>query len=514
MNFNYHRIPHWPPLAWLVEISVDECIDVHHGKWVETQGKWFIEGVWAGDFTAGDFDQTDLVSGSGARIRGDNVWFVSSGSNVDRLHSLRKQDNVYISNSLCCLLNWVDGDAKLEYLNYVNDFAEYRYTIFGESCRYFPSTAGSIQLTYFANLLWDGEDLQVNSKPSAKRQFKSFDNYNGFLKESMASITENAMHAGRRRPFEIICSLSNGYDSPTVAALAKSVRKIEAFTVEKDRDGDNDSGAEIASMLNIPCHMVNRQAWYDTRLAEVPFVACSGSVGDLVFKSAEKLLRGKVLLLGGPGGDTGWTKNASLPTSMAVGGGALLGLTEYRLWAGFIGCSVPMWGIRQIRDIMHISNSPEMEPWDTGGNYSRPICRRIVEQAGVSRSSFGVEKRGVSFVPSTSVRRLSEASMNDFVKWLEDKANQSPQGEGLKISVNIAIFLDSMVQGLQKIIDTTSPRLNDWRLGKLRVFNNIVQKKFGSPYYHHHYLVHWAIDRSKQRYNEESGMGMNIQSRH
>ena len=504
MQFNYRSMPQWPPLAWLAECTPgSDTINVYHGERIETTDQWFIAGAWAGKFSEGGFDATDIVAGSGARIRGEKVWFVSSGSNVDRLHSFQKNGGAILSNSLCCLLSWVDGSPDIGYLSYAKDFSDYRYTVFGVHSLSFPSSAGPVKLTYFANLLWNFEQLEEHDKPCRERRLGSFDDYVTFLKDSLSLVAENAAHSGRLNPFKLLCSVSNGYDSPTVAAIAKSVCDVEAFTVEKDRDGRDDSGAAIAAKLDIPCHVVDRDLWREAQLAEVPFIACSGSVGDMVFKSAEKLLKGKILLLGGPGGDTSWNKNARISEPMAVGGGALLGLTEFSIWAGFVSCPVPMWGIRQIRDIIHISNSAEMGPWDTGGKYTRPICRRILEDAGVPRSYFGIGKRGVSFVPHSIGQSLSESSKGDFMAWFDRLFEGSSDGRRPGGSPELARIVDTTVPILEKLIGVFIPLLDRRGLWQVRKFFTSVQKRLNEPYYHYKYLIHWAVDRAKQRYSSK-----------
>ena len=65
---------------------------------------WFCEAVWEGPFSDGGFDETDIVFGSGVRIRGDRVVFVASGIHIDRLLSVDTPDGVLVSNSLACLL--------------------------------------------------------------------------------------------------------------------------------------------------------------------------------------------------------------------------------------------------------------------------------------------------------------------------------------------------------------------------------------------------------------------------
>lgn len=491
---------HWPPLAWLAECSAnDETIGVYHGTWIETKERWFCEAVWAGDFLAGDFDKTDIVSGSGARIRDNTLWFVSSASNINRLHSLRKGGTTFVSNSLICLLARVEGNCDLDYLAYSADFANYTHTVFGNHSLDFPSSAGPVEMTYVANLLWNGEELAERDKPRNTPRFNSFNDYCNFMQATMRLVASNAAHEGRSHPFKLLCPLSNGYDSPTVAALAHELSGIEAFTFNRDSHGADDSGEAIAAALGIPCHVIDRNAWRTSSLAEVPFLACSGSVGDLAYKPAEKLLRGSVML-SGYGGDIVWDKNTHPSSRLAIGDGSMLGASEYRLWAGFISCAVPFWGIRRLADIIRLSNATEMQPWDTGGDYNRPICRRIVEGSGVDRSLFGTRKRGVSVVPRLRRDYLSPTSLENLLAWLGEQAAGSRGGGFSLPGPTRARLLDRVVTLLSAVAGLFN-RLRRrrgfrWLSGPLGSLNNRLTR----PYYHHQYYVHWANDRAKQRY--------------
>ena len=81
MRLRDRPIAEWPPLAWLARCRPGETtIDVFHGRRVEIAADWLCEAAWNGSFADGDFDRTDLVFGSGVRVRGDRVCFVSSGS--------------------------------------------------------------------------------------------------------------------------------------------------------------------------------------------------------------------------------------------------------------------------------------------------------------------------------------------------------------------------------------------------------------------------------------------------
>jgi hypothetical protein len=504
MRFEYTTMAHWPPLAWLAQCSSrDDSVLVRHGEWVEAREHWFCEGVWDGEFPAGDFDNTDIIAGSGARLRADKLVFVSSGSDIDRLHFLDRGESILVSNSLVCLLAWVDGEADPSYFAYGADFADYRYTVFGKRTLAFPSSAGTVGLTYFANLVWSNGQLVETDKPCGDRRFSCFSDYQDFMHVSMRLVAGNAKHESRSRPFRLLCPLSNGYDSPTVAALAHGLGDVEAFTFDTDREGNDDSGEAIAATLGIPCHVIDRDAWLAGRLAEVPFIACSGSIGDLPFQPAERLLESAVLL-SGYGGDLTWDKHASSSPPVAIGGGSMLGLTEYRLWAGFLNCPVPLWGIRQLDDLIRLSNAAEMQPWDVGGNYTRPICRRIVESAGVPRTAFGVGKRGVSVVPRARIHYLSPASLEDLFAWLRERREQGKPPGGKFPHPMVARFLDHILTPLATATGVLERIVRRRPLKWLARPVNAVGERLTRPYYHHHYLVHWAIDRAKRRYRTDT----------
>lgn len=105
MLFEYKLVADWPPLAWLARChDASQAMTIFHGQRVEITPEWFCEAVWAGPYEDGGFDQTDIIAGSGGRLRDGRAIFVSSGSTVDRLNSLEVADGAWVSNSLACLL--------------------------------------------------------------------------------------------------------------------------------------------------------------------------------------------------------------------------------------------------------------------------------------------------------------------------------------------------------------------------------------------------------------------------
>ena len=98
-------VPGWPKLAWVASfVEGSEEIRVLHGPMVETSPDWIVEAVWAGDFQSGAFDLTDLVFGTGIRLRDNRAVFVSSGTPFDRLVYYKDQENWFVGNSFPALL--------------------------------------------------------------------------------------------------------------------------------------------------------------------------------------------------------------------------------------------------------------------------------------------------------------------------------------------------------------------------------------------------------------------------
>src|SRR5205807_1788478 len=79
-------------------------------------------------------------------------------------------------------------------------------------------------------------------------------------------------------------------------------------------------------------------------------------------------------------------------------------------------------GVRQIGDVSALSRSSAMAPWDVPGAYSRPICRRIVEPAGVPRDAFGVRKQTASVLFFERDDMLSPGSLAEYGEWLREHA--------------------------------------------------------------------------------------------
>ena len=425
MRFEFTLEPAWPPLAWLAKCPKGGGpVLIVHGRRVERATAWFCEAVWTGPYAAGDFDKTDLVFGSGGRLREDSAMFVSSGSTVDRLQTLETRDAVWVSNSLACLLASLDGHVDPTYPRYFRDFQSVirglrRYK------RTLATSAGPVRLVYFSNLRWDGQCLHEVEKARPVRDFSAFGPYRDFLASSLCRLAENMAAGERAHPFALLGTISSGYDSATIAALAREAGLREVISFEHSRSGIDDTGREIAGVLGLRLSTVSRSAWQSLRTPEIPFVAADAKGEEVHYTAAEPLLAGRVLLTGFHG-DEMWDRaawplplNADLVRSDQCG----LSLTEYRLWAGFIHCPAPFMGARQFPAVNAISRSPELAAWDVGGAYTRPICRRILEEAGVRRDAFGVAKKNTSVLLFERSTFLVPGSWSAYAAWLAEHAD-------------------------------------------------------------------------------------------
>jgi hypothetical protein len=498
MRFEYQLVPEWPPLAWLAMWQqASETAIVQHGGRVETNGEWFCEAVWAGDYASGDFDLTDIVAGSGGRIRNNTIIYVSSGSTVDRLISIQIGDSYFVSNSLPCLLAAAGADVDASYPKYYEDLLTIIQGI--DSYRPFLSTtAGPVRLTYFDNLVWNSKTLEVRPKPVEHRDFSSFERYRYFLSTSLGLLAKNMAAAPRLYPYRMLGTLSSGYDSCTVTALAREAGCSEALCINMARGGVEEGGEAIAAFLGVRPLVIERTGWVSEVNPEPPFIIGDAMGTDVPFKSSEPHLLGRVLLTGYHG-DVIWAKEGKLVNEYIVRGDQSgLSLTEYRLHAGFIHCPIPFWGVKQIRDLRALSISPEMESWDVPGNYSRTICRRIVEEAGVPRKLFGQSKAATA-APFNEI--LTPASMLDYLEWIKrgrwnwlKRGRLPPMASDEFERKVLQIMKEPPMRKLRSLLSRT-PVL--WRI----TFDKYPDLDTPTPLRRH--LFPWALEIEKAKYKKD-----------
>ena len=408
----------WPPLAWIARCEQSNpAINVRHGPQVEVRDGWMCEAVWDSEFGAGDFDRTDLVFGSGIRLRGDRAVFVPAGATVDRLQFAELDGVTWVSNSMACLLAETGIEVDAAYGRYFDFFWSVTRGLDGY-LRRVPTNRGRLEVAFFRNLVWDGERLSEKDKPNPARDLGSFEAYRHFLEAALVRIVANMAAEERRHRYEMVSSISSGYDSTASTVLARTAGLRRAFSFRTARGGGHDHGEDMARLLGLDLELVDRTAWRGVPFSEIPYLAVNGAGQDIIFSSASEHLRGRVLVSGFDG-DRVWGKEKThLTPDLARTSDGGLAFTEHRLQLGCIHLPVPGLGARQAREINEISHGPEMAAWDVPGDYSRPISRRIVEEAGIPRESFGMHKRAATNHFRRGEAVLTDQTRSSYYRWL------------------------------------------------------------------------------------------------
>lgn len=291
MNLSFKQILKWPKLAWVASFRQgSNNITVLYGHCVEIGPCWCAEAVWAGDFKKGDFDQTDLIFGSGIRCRDEQVTFSSSGTTLDRLYYSRVNGLWYVSNSLPALLACSKSSLKVNYLKYREDIRSIERGL-KKYQRILPAEPEDINMIVFNNLVYDGKQLAEKVKPDSAPSFRTYEDYYEFLKDTAKSLQQNFSDPNRHYRVLPLATISSGYDSPAAAVMAKHAGCNEAVSITDATSiiGKSDSGLKIANALGMNCKIYKRVP--DQYHNEIAFWASAGIDFDLKRLSLERRSR-------------------------------------------------------------------------------------------------------------------------------------------------------------------------------------------------------------------------------
>ncbi|HXK25891.1 MAG TPA: hypothetical protein VMS55_24705 [Myxococcota bacterium] len=404
MRFEYQRVESLPRLAWCARLARGaSSMRVRHGPWVETRADRFFEGAWDGDFADGRFDAATAFTGSGCIARESEVVCVASMNACEWLFALRDGDELWISNSLVFALVEADDAPDLSYPCYYGDIlGVFRAGVTRPERAWVPTRRGRRLFLHPCVSLRVSADLVITREP--RREPAPPDRYEDYLhrlEDTLARVLSNAADERRSRRLRPVVAVSRGYDSPAVAVMASraGVREAVTFTDVKGT-GEADSGREIAERLGLRVTEYPHLAYRDLPgMPEAEASLCDWG-WNAPYAAMEPQLTG-ALLLSGSHGDIVWRTSPVFPslrhpTATTTGGGSML---ELRLRAGYAHMAVPYVVSMDPRPLRRISLSAEMRPWSIGGDYDRPIPRRIVEQAGIPREGFGRSKSNAAHAP-------------------------------------------------------------------------------------------------------------------
>ena len=498
--------PHLPKLAWLAILKQgSQAIKVLHGEWVETSPHFVFEGAWASDFEATDFDCCETVVGSGMVLRDGRAVFCSGSHVMFRLHILQQGHEMFISNSFVYCLTAAGHRLKSDYALYFRDFQsivrglkKYRTQV--------PLDNGRMRLLYVDNFAV-GSDLKIVyvRKPGAP-EFSGYEEYRGYLEETLRQIRENSASPSRKITYAPISTISSGYDSAACAVLARGIGCTTAITFPQARGSEeSDSGAEVGRQLGYSIVAVDRLAYQNKEnYPEAEFIAggTAGDSGDFVFASLEDLLPKKLLITGFTG-DGVWNPDEYPNRLMIQDGLGGTMMEEFRLRVGFVHLPLPIIGGLKGPELCKISQSPEMRQWVLGTGFDKPIPRRILEEAGVPRTWFGSNKKatGARFFdgpnrgPEDLRGHLSPSSYRDYQLY----------------------FIDFYKPNWQEYYYFVMSKFR-WILDRSYViFNRLIRRRFGlwelKPRALRHYvpwigknwlLFHWAVEKTSERYEKSA----------
>lgn len=330
----------------------------------------------------------------------DFVTFVTPNHLQESLYSLVQNDEFLISNSLPFLLAYSGHQLDTNYYGYEYDLN----SIFFGSKRCVKELKlknAIVQMHRYCNLKVSCNLLWEEIPKSAKVELRTFNDYKLKMSETLHKIISNASDAKRKCQYNLVTTVSKGYDASASSALVHDLGCNTALTFSSPEKYVNDSGVEIAQLLGYKNIIEGDGCAYmnNTALWEAESASC-GDVGCLVaFNTFEQVYKDSLLFLGLKG-DSIWGKDESLANrnfdfiKMSI---AAEQNPEHYLRNNTIAISVPLILGYEWPSIYEINNSSEMEKYSVGGEYDRPIPRRLVEEKGVPRKAFGLKKHGAGF---------------------------------------------------------------------------------------------------------------------
>src|SRR5699024_7406990 len=393
MELKVNMMEDLPKFSWLTKIEKENnIVNLYCGKWVDYTNDFFVEGAWEGDFQEGGFDKSLAFTGSGGIIKKDNIKFVAPCNTLEAIYSIKLNNKYFFSNSMSFLLEITNQELDFNYLDYENDILSISDGIY-DYIREIPLENGnSIELHYF-------ENVEVNLNLELKKEVKpepikfiSFQGYYSYLVDTLKHLNENFNNKNRKQILNPLVFTSNGYDSPTCAALGKEIGCNKAVVFESKKS-KIDTGKPIVELLGYEEIIQRNELDYLKTSRTEEFVA-NGELGtSIYFSVVEKELEGTFVLSGGHG-DWIWDKHVQPNDEILRNFFPGTSRKEYRLRVGYQNVVIPFFSVQSHADIHQISNSSEMKPWSLGNDYDRPIPRRIVEDKGIPREMFGIEKDG------------------------------------------------------------------------------------------------------------------------
>ena len=487
MKINYVETEGIPILSWCALIKEHNEVTVYHGEGVYISDLGFIEGAWDGDFSTFNFEQADFLLGSGGKLNANGqMIFATPSHTLERLYSILIGEELYLSNSLPVILTFSKTALMADYIYYERDFCSIVHGL-KDYVKNIPlQNEQTLTIHYYCNLqIKNGHLIEL---PKAEiKPFKHFAQYKTRLFNTVNKIVQNSQAPERESAYGLVTTISQGYDASACATIAKQFGCDVALTFNEPDRYLEDSGAPIAEALGYSTIITKNADYFkkNSDLLEAEFLA-SGELGNnAIFIAFEEEFKGNIVVTG-IGGDFFWDINEISNNQFVFfdENYPQFSMMEYRLRVGFIMLPIPYYGAAQWESIHQINFADNMKHYRLGGNYDRPIPRRLLEEAGVDRALFANKNIGAGFNYrydnlSRLKSRMSSTSFTDFHCYYQQNRRKS-----LMNSLYWIRFLWS-----SKIIYT------NFLLQKLHISKQITRDyplvpNPGPP----SYLIQWAVN--------------------
>ena len=379
-----------PPMAWVLRARAP-IAQMACGDLVRRIGEGVFEGTWTGESGEDGILGSTTTFGSGVLVDRGSLVIVPPSHLLEAVYVSERADVLFASNSFPGLL----AAAQLELdprVDYPQVFAQSGDGIFRFSV---PTLSEPVVVVLYEPMRLGADGSTTIASRPREAPFTSFEDYRTRLAGALSSAVANAPG------FEPVATISSGYDSASMATLARDAGCRRAVTIAEGKpvsgsDRVSDSGEFVGRSLGMEVKSYDRLA-YQRRddLPEAEFMATGMSGEDVVFSSMGPDLHKAVLVTGFYGDGVWWLhmpKRALFWRLEQAG----TSLGEFRLRTGFVHVAMPWFGAAQIASVQAIGRSDEMRPWFLGIGEDRPIPRRILEEAGIPRGRFAEAKRGVS----------------------------------------------------------------------------------------------------------------------
>ncbi len=505
MRFQYREFGHLPLLSWAAIVEKGSpCVTVFHGSGVETGTDLFVEGAWDKDFGRGAFDQSCAFMGTGAKVEKGRVLFCCPSHPLERINLYVTSSRIVLSPSLVFLLSLTNNQLDLSYSHYAWDLQSAISKKKNHVCS-IPASAGKVMMVHYRNIAIDSRlNVDVIHKNECE-PFTDYSSYRNFLTATLSSIMANAQHKDRKIKYPPMATLSSGYDSPACAALAADAGCREAVTLRLSKEdqkmwdeGNDDSGAGIGAKLGLRVIEKDpRELFQYDHYPEAEHAATGYDDSDLVMSIFENDMSRR-LVITGVHGDGIWSRIPKKTPARDIyrPDGCGCALSEYRYRAGFMHVPLPFIGCMNYPSIFGITTSEEMRPYCVGGDYDRPIPRRILEEKGVARELFGREKVGLlQFYWGSNKaglqKKMTPKSFSSFEQYYQRHKRRRSVVDNA-VNVGLYGFFKVYCHLLQKVTG---------RKDILKIVGCPVPEKYRRSPLRRSFIFNWGIAMIENRYD-------------